>query len=325
MISVVIPALNEADAIESTVQSLRSVLSKMEIGDFEIVIVDDGSVDSTYEKAMRTGATVVRHPHNIGYGRSLKDGIKAARHDCIAIVDADLTYPIEEIPTLYAAYQQGFDMVVGARTGIHYSESILKAPLRTLLQWLVEFTAGRTVPDVNSGLRIFSKTAVSEHFDHLCDTFSFTTSMTLAYMMTGRFVKYIPITYNARLGHSKVKLIRDSLRTLQYITQAMVYYNPLKIFVLLSLCCLVVSGIAPVAGAFSQVSLLVSMAAALQAILMFGMGLMGSLLRQLNVGTSRTAKVAQVLDFSVSRAEITSSFPVALVSSGESAAIESRS
>jgi hypothetical protein len=200
---------------------------------------------------------------------------------------------------LYETYKQGFDMVVGARTGDHYTESALKSPLRSILKLLVEFTAGRTVPDVNSGLRVFSKTAIIEHFDHLCDTFSFTTSVTLAYMITGRFVKYVPIAYSARVGHSKVKLIRDSLRTLQYIMQAMVYYNPMKVFVLLSACCLFVALFAVVVGSGSAMSICVSIAAILQAILMFGLGLLGSLLRQLNVGNGRTSRVAPVMDFSV--------------------------
>ncbi len=150
----------------------------------------------------------------------------------------NLTYPFTEVPKLLEEYHKGFDMVVGARTGEHYRESNLKSPLRKILKFLVEFTAGRKVPDVNSGLRVFSKTTIIAYLNHLCDTFSFTTSMTLAYMMTGKFVKYIPIPYDKREGKSKVRLFRDSLRTLQYILQAINYYNPIKIFLSFAALCI---------------------------------------------------------------------------------------
>jgi hypothetical protein len=58
--------------------------------------------------------------------------------------------------------------------------------------------------------------------------------MTLAYMMTGKFVDYVQIDYNKRVGKSKVRLLRDSMKTLQYIVEAAIYYNPLKMFVLMA-------------------------------------------------------------------------------------------
>src|SRR5437868_5882762 len=130
MISIVIPAYNEENAICDTIYEVRKVCDEMQLIDYEIIIVNDGSSDSTTEKARTAGVKVINHPHNIGYGRSLKDGIQNARFDTIVITDADRTYPLHEIPTLYKEYQKGFDMVVGARTGKHYRESILKSPLR---------------------------------------------------------------------------------------------------------------------------------------------------------------------------------------------------
>jgi hypothetical protein len=67
--------------------------------------------------------------------------------------------------------------------------------------------------------------------------------MTLAYMMTGRFVAYTKIDYFERSGLSKVRLFRDALRTLQYVVEAILYYNPLKIFMLFSPMCLTVAAL----------------------------------------------------------------------------------
>lgn len=243
MLSVVIPIYNEENAIGATVDEVKNILGSInEINDYEIILVNDGSSDNTSNVIENIGGIkVITHPHNIGYGGSLKSGIKVAKYDTIVITDADRTYPFNRVSDLLEEYNKGFDMVVGARTGQNYKESLFKYPLRCMLKFLVEFTAGRKIPDINSGLRIFSKKTSSKYLSTLCDTFSFTTSITLAYMMTSKFVAYVPIEYNERDGSSKVRLFRDSIRTLQYILQAINYYNPIKIFVLFAMFCLLAS------------------------------------------------------------------------------------
>jgi glycosyltransferase involved in cell wall biosynthesis len=232
-LSLIIPCLNEEDIITETIRKARSIFDSMNLKDYEIIIVDDGSTDQSAEQALSEGVRVIQHPHNVGYGRSIKDGISQAKFDTILIADADGTYPMEEIPKLIKEYEKGFDMVVGARTGPHYRESWSKEVLRYILKWLVEFTAGRSIPDINSGLRVFSRTVSLQFFDRLCDTFSFTTGITLAYMMTRKYVTYVPIPYRNRVGKSKVRIFRDSLRTLQFIVEAILFYNPIKIFIVL--------------------------------------------------------------------------------------------
>lgn len=290
MISVVIPAYNEQEAIGSVIGEIRTVLESMNLASWEILVVDDGSADATAAIASKAGAKVIRHPHNIGYGKSVKDGICAAKYDIIAITDADGTYPIGELPRLFAKYQSGFDMVVGERTGEHYRESWFKAPLRWVFKKLVEFTTGRSIPDINSGLRIFSKWDAMLYLNRLCDTFSFTTTLTLAYMMTGKFVTYLPIDYHARVGTTKVRLLRDALRSLQYIVQAIVYYNPIKIFLVMTGLCLLFSVACFAASAILGLNsaFFLGVGTVLVAILVFALGLLADLLRQImDVGDRR--------------------------------------
>jgi glycosyltransferase involved in cell wall biosynthesis len=283
MISVVIPAYNEQGAIQHTVDEIRQTLESMKIDGFEIIVVNDGSSDGTADEALNVGATVVNHPHNVGYGKSLKSGILAAKNDTIIITDADMTYPFDQAPKLYQEYLKGFDMVVGRRTGAHVNESIIKSPLRRVLRFLVEFTAGRKIPDINSGLRMFSKKTIAPYFSHLCDTFSFTTSLTLAYMMTGRFVSYVDIPYEKRHGQTKVRLFRDSLRTLQFILQAINYYNPIKIFMLFAGLCILLSCLGFLISTFLHINAgyYLGLGGFLVSLIILCLGLIADLLRQI--------------------------------------------
>ena len=172
-ISLVMPCLNEEEAIAEIVQKARLVFDSMDLKDYEIILVDDGSIDRSAELALSNGAQVIRHPHTVGYGKSIKDGISQAKYDTIVISDADGTYPLEEIPKLIKEYEKGFDMIVGARMGRQYDGSWFKMFLRYILQCLVEFTTGRSILDINSGFRIFSRKVSMQFFDRLCDTFSF--------------------------------------------------------------------------------------------------------------------------------------------------------
>lgn len=282
MVSIVLPALDEEGAIAQTITGLEVTLRAAGM-DFEIIVVNDGSTDRTEEIARHHGAKVVNHLYRLGYGRSLKDGILAAAHDTIAILDADGTYPIDQLPSLINRYREGFDLIVGRRSGENYEESWLKSPLRRLLRGVVEFVAGQGIPDVNSGMRVFSRTAILPYFDQLCDTFSFTTSQTLAYLMTGKYVGYHPISYLPRIGTKKVRLFRDSLRTLQYIVQSVLYYNPIKIFLLLTLGA-VFFGAACIGTAICLQSLSIFLLGAgslLTSVLIFSLGLLADQMRQI--------------------------------------------
>lgn len=224
-ITAVIPAYNEEGAIIPTVEGVRRALQEGGHG-FEIIVVDDGSSDATADAAERAGAKVIRHPANRGYGRSLLSGIEAAANDCILIIDADGSYPPSEIAKLLP-HAHSFDMVVGARQGRLFWGSYIKAAMRWTYLRIARFVAGEPIPDANSGLRLFRKGAVKD-MPVICYGYSFTTTMTLSFLSAGLFVKFVPIEFAERVGHSKVKPVRDILRTLQIMTQVMVHYNPLK-------------------------------------------------------------------------------------------------
>ena len=294
-LSFVIPAYNEAGAIAQTVARCQAVLNTIEGILGEVIVVDDCSVDGTGEAAAKAGARVLRHVQNAGYGRSLKDGILAASHDTIIILDGDGTYPVEMTPAMLEEYKKGFHLVVGRRQGQHYLQSLWKMTLRHILQRLTEFVAGQSIPDVNSGLRIFSRRELLPYFNHLCETFSFTTSQTLAYLMTGKFIRYVPIDYKMRVGSSKVRHCRDSMRTLQYIIQAIIYYNPIKGFMVLSGLMLAMAATCFLGAAVTglTVAYFIGIAAVLVAMLTFSLGFVCELLRQILLDRAMDPEIAK--------------------------------
>ncbi len=231
-LSVVIPAYNEQDSIGAVVELVQRVLTEAGVT-HEVIVVDDGSSDTTGEQAARAGAEVVRHPQNLGYGRSLKSGILAARYDRIAILDADRSYPAERLPEMLRL-ADSFHMVVGARTGKFYRGGLIKRWGRVVFRWLGEFATGQSIPDINSGMRVFRRRDILPFFPLISAGFSFTTTATLVYLLNDLYVYYLPIDYHRRHGRSKVHHLRDSLRALQIIVEAILRCNPIKIFLLLA-------------------------------------------------------------------------------------------
>jgi len=230
--SLIIPCYNERGAIAETLAHIVQTVGR-ELR-YELLVVDDGSKDGSGEILDQlTGQypqlVVVKHEFNRGYGAALKTGIMRSSAEYVVITDADGTYPNERIPGLVAE-MAGYDMVVGARTAkdVQYSKlrSIPKAFLRTYASWI----AGQSIPDMNSGLRVMRRSVVNRFLGVLPDTFSFTTTITLAMLTNHLRVKYVPVGYKPRVGKSKIRPIRDTLRFLQLIVRTGMYFAPLRVF-----------------------------------------------------------------------------------------------
>ena len=232
-LSVVVPCYNEKDAIEITVLTVVRELSH--IPGLEIVVVDDGSVDGTGEILDRLARVVkplrvIRHTGNRGYGAALKSGIRSSCGRFLAMVDADGTYPIMRIPDLLDLGTNGADMVVGARIGKDVTYSKLRAFPKIFMRWFCVWVTRRPIPDINSGLRVFKRDLVERFLPYLPDTFSFTTTVTIAFMTHGYRVDYVPIAYSPRVGTSKISPVKDTLRFLQLIIRTGLYFAPLRVF-----------------------------------------------------------------------------------------------
>ena len=230
-VSVVVPAHNEEHGIRPVLAALLATLGALPAVTYEVIVVDDGSTDGTGDAARGVpGVTVVRHDSNRGYGAALKTGLRHARHEWICITDADGTYPNERIGDLLAA-TDGAHMVVGARTAPGVQDTWLRRLPRTLLRHYAEWVTRCRIDDMNSGLRVFRKD-LAERFIHLLpDGFSFTTTITIALIMSYFTVRYVPIGYARRVGKSKIHPVGDTLRFLVLILRTGMYFAPLRTLV----------------------------------------------------------------------------------------------
>lgn len=231
-VSVILPCYNEEASVEHTLEVVSAALAS--VPSHEIIVVNDGSTDGSAQVLDRVvgrfpGLRVITHERNRGYGAALKTGIRRAHGELIAITDADGTYPNERLAELIALCAD-FDMVVGSRTGPNVTYSKLRAFPKWFLRAWISWIAKRNVPDINSGMRVFRRDVVSKFFGILPDTFSFTITITLATLTTSHLVEFVPIDYAARVGNSKIKPIRDTLRFIKIILRTGVYFAPVRAF-----------------------------------------------------------------------------------------------
>ena len=227
-LSIIIPVFNEAKCISQTLSKLSDILENSNF-EYEIIVIDDGSTDNTKQNIPNSKHTkVFSHESNIGYGAAIKTGLTKANFEKVCITDADGTYPLDKIPKLNALMQE-HDMVVGSRTGANVEYSWLRKIPKFFLKYYIEFITDTKVPDINSGLRVFNKDKALKFYKLYPSGFSFTTTITIAFITNGFNVFFDPISYKKRIGKSKIQPIRDTLRFFQLITRLGMYFAPLKV------------------------------------------------------------------------------------------------
>ena len=234
--SIIVPCYNEQASIGTAIAKFDKVFKSLK--NFEIIIVNDGSKDKTLSIIKRNKKRkifkkikVLNHKINKGYGAALKTGIRTAKYENIVTYDSDCSYPLEKIPEFTKILiKDNADMVVGARIGKSVSYSTLRSIPKWFLKKWICWIVKDDVPDINSGLRIFKKVSISKFMFILPNTFSFSMTITIAMMISGKHVIFKPINYQQRvLGKSKIKPIRDTLRFLRLILRTGLIFAPLRV------------------------------------------------------------------------------------------------
>ena len=232
-VSIIVPAFNEAAAIEADIEAIITAMKSSGYS-YEIIVVDDGSTDGTGELAEAMGVSVLRLPENKGVGVARTRGVKAARGEIIVMTDADNTYPNEDIPRLVAKIDEGYDMVVGARTKEAGTVRWLRKPVKTIIRRLAEYITSERIEDLNSGFRAMRRDLVMRYLNITPEGHSWVGTMTVAFLSEKRDVAFIPIDYRQRTGRSTFHPIADTYGYMMFIMKTVMYFKPLKVFVPLS-------------------------------------------------------------------------------------------
>jgi glycosyltransferase involved in cell wall biosynthesis len=225
LLSIVIPAKNEAAALATLLPELRG-----HYPDAEILVVNDGSTDNTVEVCARSGVTCISAPYSMGNGAAIKRGARAATGDVLVFMDGDGQHHPADIARLVARLEQGYDMVVGARDW-ESQAGVGRGLANTLYNWLASRMTGHKVADLTSGFRVARAAKFREFIHLLPNGFSYPTTSTMAFFRSAYGVAYEPIKAAERVGKSHIKPLKDGIRFLLIIFKIATLYSPLKLFV----------------------------------------------------------------------------------------------
>lgn len=226
-VAVLVAAYNEEQKIADVVNRLLEIRGNEP---WEIMVVNDGSTDSTGEKLapFADRIRVITHHGNFGYGASLKTGIRATRAENVIFIDADGQHDPTLIPTIVEKLRT-FEFVIGSRQH-HAGVPTIRKPGKVVLQLVVSFLVGHWIEDVNCGYRGGRRNLYLRMLDLLPDGFSFTTT-SLVYVLKNRFrMTFLNVAAQPRTGKSSVKIFRDGFKTLLLALRLVTLFDPIRAF-----------------------------------------------------------------------------------------------
>lgn len=222
--TIILPAKNEEAGLRQIIPEL-----KQQWPDAEILVVDDGSTDGTAAYCEEQGIACLRQPYSIGNGAAIKAGARHAKGDILIFMDADGQHQVRDIRLLIEKFQQGYDMVVGARIkGSHASGG--RAVANTVFNQLASWMVGHPIPDLTCGFRIVDAAKFRRFLYLLPNGFSYPTTITMSFFRAGYAVGYVDIHTPERIGNSHIRPFRDGMRFLLIIFKIGSLYSPLKLF-----------------------------------------------------------------------------------------------
>jgi dolichyl-phosphate beta-glucosyltransferase len=219
-ISVVIPAYNEERIIEETLNAVLGHLARS--GEtFEVIVVDDGSRDSTADKVdslVRLGSPIVllRNEANRGKGYAVRRGMLNARGRYLFFMDADFSYPVQELDKMLRELRHGYDLAIGSRALPESSMEVRPPLLRYVAGQVYAFLIGALVfggmADTQCGFKGFRAEVARDLFSRVTlSDFAFDVEVLFLARKHGYKVAMVPVSLRFNSGNSKVRIVRDSL------------------------------------------------------------------------------------------------------------------
>ena len=203
-ISIIIPAYNEESRIGAAIKTISSYLTRKKFK-YEIIVVDDGSRDSTAKIVKKAALRdkkimLIKNTKNTGKGYSVKRGMLRSSGDVSLFTDADLSTPITEIKNMINVLREGFDVVIGSRRMIGSKVKVFQPPIRRLSGWVFHKTRKmiflKDINDTQCGFKMFKKKAVKPIFSRQATNgFVFDVEILLIAENLAYKVKEIPVKW----------------------------------------------------------------------------------------------------------------------------------
>ena len=236
LLTIIIPAYNEVDSLQNVLQQL---IPFCKVRTWKIIVVNDGSKDGTKELLSGFATTenlrILHHKVNMGYGRAIKTGIKNVTTRYCVTIDADGQHDLQDVELMFQKMiETDADLIVGNRKGnasLRFNREFGKFIIRNIAKLLMPLT----VYDINSGMKIYN-TGLAQKYIQICpDSMAFSDVITLTFIYQRNFVLEIPIRIKERIaGKSKIR-VRTAFETIMEIVNIVTLFNPMRIFLPLSL------------------------------------------------------------------------------------------
>jgi glycosyltransferase involved in cell wall biosynthesis len=249
-LEIAIPALNEEDSIRSiierTLAAIPRILSRSAVTQVSVTVVSDGSTDRTVEIAQeyRDRIKLIVFKQNRGYGAAIKEAWDRSDAELLGFLDADGTCDPDFFGELCASLErEQADLALGSRVGKGTRMPVMRQIGNRLFASLLTVLSGRRVEDTASGMRVLRRAAYA-HLLPLPNGLNFTPAMSARALLgvtAAMKVIEIPMSYDERQGHSKLRVVRDGFRFLQIILEALFLYRPSRPLGVIGLACLLIA------------------------------------------------------------------------------------
>lgn len=211
---VIIPCYNVGDIISGIVEELRKLVS-------EVIIVDDGSSDSTADTALRSGATVLRNKDNFGKGASLRRGFKYALafdYDSIITMDGDGQHLPEDVISFleYRRLNPEVDIIVGNRMENPTGMPVVRYLTNRIMSKFISSVCNQRIPDSQSGFRLI-KPSILKKLQLKSDKFEIESEIIIKAAKCGYKITSIPIRSIYKNNKSQINPFLDTLRFVKFI------------------------------------------------------------------------------------------------------------
>ncbi|MBI2144956.1 glycosyltransferase [Candidatus Woesearchaeota archaeon] len=204
-VSVIIPTYNEEGNVGRLIDSISSAFSAAAVKDFEIIVVDDNSKDSTPQVMDRYAASgAVASVHRIGIRgifSAIMDGVRASRSDTIVIMDADFSHPPSKIPEMLGKVSEGFDLVSASRfvNGGGIEAPIMRKLATILFNSVIRLVMGGIVTDWTGGFHAISRSKLlALDFRYPAKWGEFDLELLYRAKKAGLKIAEVPFVYNFR-------------------------------------------------------------------------------------------------------------------------------